>query len=76
MTTNYKVFEQIRQEMIEKVLKTKGIISIEKFLIDYLNKLDAVEIVNKYGCTLDEAIDTLESLKRTNEVKKILLALD
>ena len=50
MGIDYKVFEQIRQEMIEKVLKTKGIVSIEKFLRDYLNNLDAVEVVKKYGC--------------------------
>ena len=41
-----------------------------------MNNLDAVYVARKYSCSLDDAIDTLECLKRTNEVKKILLAID
>ena len=57
-------------------MNTKGIVNIEGYLLDYFDTLDAVKLVKKYGCSLDEAIDTLDCFKKSDMVKKILLALD
>lgn len=44
--------------------------------MDYLRELDAVHLVHKYGCSLDEAIDTIELLQKSDEIKKIIMMLD
>ena len=73
---NKKVLEQIREEMLYEITKGKGIIDIEQHLLDYLKGLDAVELTRKYRCTLDEAIDIIELLENSDEVKKIITMLD
>jgi len=76
MSTNNKLLETIREEMIEDLLRKKGIVNIEKYLLDYLRRLDAVKLVKEYGCSLADAIDTIECLRKSDEVKKIILTLD
>ncbi len=73
---NNKVLEQIREEMFHEITKGKGITDIEKHLLDYIKGLDAVEITRKYRCTLDEAIDIIELLQNSDEVKKVITMLD
>jgi hypothetical protein len=73
---NDKILEQIREEMIREIVKGKGITNIEKHLRDYLKRLDAVELTKKYHCSLDEAIDTIEVLQHSDEVRKIITMLD
>jgi hypothetical protein len=57
-------------------LEKKGIANIEKHLLDYLERLDAVKLVKTYGCSLDEAIDTIDLLQKSDEVKKIIMTID
>jgi len=73
---NDKVLEQIREEMLHEIIKGKGIIDIEQHLLDYIARLDAVELTRKYRCTLDEAIDVIELLQNSDEVNKIITMLD
>jgi hypothetical protein len=73
---NDKVLEQIREEMLHEITKGKGIIDIEQHLLDYISRLDAVELTRKYRCTLDEAIDVIELLHNSDEVNKIITMLD
>lgn len=75
MSINNELLEKIREERIQELNK-KGIINIEKHLLDYLRKLDAVHLVRKYGCSLDEAIDTIELLQKSDEIKNIIMTLD
>ena len=73
---NDKILEEIREEMIREIKKGKGIVNIEKHLLNYIERLNAVELTKKYHCTLDEAIDTIEVLQHSDEVKKIITMLD
>jgi len=75
MSINKKLIEKIREEMIEELINKKGIVDVEKHLLDYLRKFDAVKLVNEYGCSLDEAIDTIELVQKSDEVKKIIMTL-
>ena len=76
MTANNKILKEIRKEMIKELTEKKGIIDIEKHLLHYLRRLDAVELAKEYSCPLDEAIDTIELLQSSNEVRKIIEMLD
>lgn len=76
MSTNQKLCEQIKEEMIKKVMNTKGIDNIERFLLDYLDKLNAVNVVRKYGCSLTDAVDTLDCFRKSDIIKQVLLTLD
>jgi len=76
MNINKKIFEEIRKEMINEIIREKDIINPKKHLLDYLQRLDAVELTKKYGCSLDEAIDTIELLQKPDEVKKIIMMLE
>lgn len=73
---NEKIFEEIREEMIREIKKGKGITDIEKHLLNYIRRLDAVELTKKYHCSLDEAIDTIEVLRNSDEVRRIITMLD
>jgi len=72
MSMNHTLFETIREEMIEGLLNKKGVINIERYLLDYIDKLDAVKLVKKYHCSLDEAIDAIEAIQHSDEVRKII----
>jgi hypothetical protein len=76
MSINNKIIKEVKKEMLKEIMEKKGIIDIEKHLLDYLRRLDAVELTNKYSCSLDEAIDTIEEIQRSDEVKKIIKTLD
>jgi hypothetical protein len=73
---NDKILEQIREEMIREIMKGKGVMDIEKHVLDYIRRLDAVELTKKYRCSLDEAIDTIEVLRHSDEVRRIITMLD
>jgi hypothetical protein len=73
---NEKILEEIREEMIRQIIRGTGIGDIEKHILDYIRRLDAVELTKKYHCSLDEAIDTIEVLQNSDEVKRILTMLD
>ncbi len=73
---NDKILEQIRDEMIREITKGKGIVDIEKHVMDYIRRLDAVELTKKYRCSLDEAIDTIEVLRHSDEVRRIITMID
>lgn len=73
---NDKILEQIGEEMIREIIKGKGIVDIEKHLLDYIQRLNAVELTKKYHCSLNEAIDTIELLQESDEVRKIITMLD
>ncbi len=73
---NDKILEEIREQMIREIRSGKNIVNVEKHLFDYIRKLDSVELTKKYHCTLVEAIDTLDILQDSNEIKKILTILD
>jgi hypothetical protein len=76
MSITKKIFEEIRKEMINNIIREKDIIDPKKNILDYLQRLDAVELTKKYGCTLDEAIDTIDMLQKPDEVKKITMMLE
>ena len=44
--------------------------------MDNVKKLDAVELTKKYHCSLNEAIDTIELLQRSDELRKMITMLD
>ena len=75
MNINKKILEEIREKMLKELLEKKGIIDVEKHLLDFLRRLDAVELANRYNCSLDEAIDTIELVQKSDEVKKIIMTL-
>jgi DNA-binding protein len=56
MSINQQIFDKIKEEMLKEILEKKGIIDIEKYLKNYIWRLDAVELTKKYHCSLDEAI--------------------
>lgn len=76
MSVNKKLVEKIKQDMIEDVVKKKNIVNVERYLLEYLRKLDAVDLMKKYRCSLADAIETLDVLKKSDQVKKIILTLD
>jgi len=76
MNINKKILEEIREKMLKELLEKKGIIDVEKHLLDFLRRLDAVELANRYNCSLDEAIDTIELVQKSDEVRKIIMMLD
>ena len=76
MRKNNNLYETIREDMLEGLLKNRNVINIERYLLDYVNKLNALELVKKYDCTLSDAIDTIDRLKKSNEVKKIITTLE
>jgi len=57
-------------------MEKQGVISLEKHLMDNVKKLDAVELTKKYHCSLNEAIDTIELLQRSDELRKMITMLD
>ena len=76
MSVNNRVVEKVKEDLIEDVVKKKNIVNVERYLLEYLRKLDAVDIMKKYRCSLADAIETLEFLKKSDQVKKIILTLD
>ena len=76
MSVNKKLVEKIKQDMIKDVVKKKNIVNVERYLLEYLRKLDAVDLMKKYRCSLADAIETLDVLKKSDQVKKIILTLD
>ena len=70
------LYETIREEMIEGLLKKRNVINIERYLLDYVNKLNAVELVKKYDCSLADAVDVIDRLKKSNEIKEIITTLE
>jgi hypothetical protein len=76
MGVNNTLVEKIKQDMIQDVVRKKNIVNVERYLLEYLRKLDAVDIMKKYRCSLADAIETLDFLKKSNQVKKIILTLD
>lgn len=73
---NEKILEEIRDKMIQEIIKGKGIVDIEKHLLNYIRRLNAVELTKKYRCSLAEAIDTIEVLQNSDEVRRIITMLD
>ena len=76
MSINNTLVEMIEEDMIENVVKKKNILNVERYLLEYLRKLDAIDIMKKYHCSLADAIETLDFLKKSDNVKKIILLLD
>lgn len=72
---NEKILEHLRDEMIREITKGKSIVNIEKHLKNYLRQLDAVKLTKKYHCSLDEAIDTIDALKKSDEINRIITML-
>jgi len=78
MSINQQMIDKIREDLskLKEILEKKGIIDIEKHLLDFLRRLDAVKLAKKHHCSLDVAIDTIEYLQKSGEVRKIIMALE
>lgn len=82
MGINEKILKEIKEKIKQEIKETGNIgevintENIEKYLLEYLRKLDPVELANKYGATLDEAIESIELLQSNDELRKIVLMLD
>jgi len=76
MSINKQMIDKIREDLSKEILEKKGIIDIEKHLLDFLRRLDAVKLAKKHHCSLDVAIDTIEYLQKSGEVRKIIMALE
>ncbi len=59
--------------MIKDVIKKKNIVNIEKYLYEYVRIMDAVYLAKKYRCSLVDAIETIDLLKKPEEIHKIVM---
>lgn len=75
MSINSTLVEKIKEDMIEDVIKKKNIVNIEKYLYEHVRTMDAVDLAKKYRCSLVDAIETIELLKKPAEINKIVMTL-
>jgi len=50
-----------------------SIVNIEKYLYECVRMMDAVDLAKKYRCSLVDAIETIEMLKKPEEINKIVM---
>ena len=59
----------MRKELKEK----NGIVDAEKYLSEYVNKLDPSEIASQFGYSLEEAEYAVELLKKNKDFRHLSL---
>lgn len=70
MSINEKILKEIKEKMRKEMMEKNGIIDMEKYLLEYVRKLDPIELANKCGGSLDEAIEAMEFIRKNSDFRK------
>ena len=71
MNINEKILQEIKEKMRKEIIEKKSITDLEKYLLEYLRKLDPIEIAIECDGSVDEAIDAIQLLQSSDELRKI-----